>query len=181
MEEAASYFNNLKRSQRQYGRFVEKRDTKKHQVKKKANKKVEATKVQCANKLATVEAASFCSERSHNKTPVALEGQLTALKSARTNRYGVLVEEFADRLQQQQTTASARERVIFKQAKVDGKKNENQNLSDHYHDLREEKKRSVDIEIKLADALRVKYDLIAAKDFDISQAVKEAKAVERSH
>ena len=73
------------------------------------------------------------------------------------------------------------ERVIGNQAKVDGKKNDNKNLSDHYHKLREEKKRSVAINSKLADALKVKDDLVAAKDFYIIQAVKEAKYVELSH
>ena len=68
-------------------------------------------------------------------------------------------------LQQQQTIAYARERAIVNQSKVDGKKNENQNLSDHYHELREEKKQSVAIESKISDSLKVKDDLVAAKDF----------------
>ena len=61
--------------------------------------------------------------------------------------------------------ASARERFIVDQAKFDGKNNENQNLSDHYHELREEKKQSVAIESKISDSLKVKDDLVAAKDF----------------
>ena len=77
--------------------------------------------------------------------------------------------------------ASACERVIGNQAKVDGKKNDNKNLSDHYHKLREEKKRSVAIESKLDDALKVRGNLVAAKYFDIRQAVKESKAVEWYH
>ena len=68
-------------------------------------------------------------------------------------------------LQQQQTIAYARERAIVNQSKVDGKKNENQNLSNRYHELREEKKQSVAIESKISDSLKVKDDLVAAKDF----------------
>ena len=91
------------------------------------------------------------------------------------------MEEFNDRLKQHRTMAYARERVISNQAKVYGKTNEKQNLSNHYHALREDKKRSVSIKSKLADSLKVKDDIVAAKEFDISQAVKEAKAVEQYH
>ena len=59
MEEAASYFNRLKISQRQHGEYVEKRDDNKHQVKKKANQQVEATKVQYAKKVTYVDAYSL--------------------------------------------------------------------------------------------------------------------------
>ena len=47
--------------------------------------------------------------------------------------------------------------------------------------MREESKRSVAIKSKLADTLKIKDDLVAAKDFYIIQAVKEAKGVEQSH
>ena len=124
---------------------MEKRDAKKHQVKKKEKQQFGATKAQCANKVATVEAYSFRSYRARNKTTMALECELAALKSEKTNSHGVLLEEFTDSFQQQKTMASACERFIVNQAKFDGKNNENQNLSDHYHELREEKKRSLDI------------------------------------
>ena len=77
--------------------------------------------------------------------------------------------------------SSSRERVVVNQAKVSGKKNDKQNLTDHYHELREESKKSVAIERKIADALKDKDDIAEAKDFDISQDLKKAKAVERSH
>ena len=75
----------------------------------------------CVKKVATVEAASFQSEKAHNKTTMALEGDLVSLKLVTTNSHGVLVEEFTERLQKQQTMASALDRVIVIQAKVDGK------------------------------------------------------------
>ena len=92
MQESTSSFNRLKSSQRQYGGYVDKIDAEKHQVKNKANNQVEATNLQCAKKVATVEAASFRSERAQNKTTMALEGELAALKLATTNIHGVLVE-----------------------------------------------------------------------------------------
>ena len=98
MEESASSFNRLKSSQRQSGGYVDKIDSNKHQFNKKAKQQVEATKAHCANKVATVKADSFRSDRSHNKTTMALEGDLEALKSATTNSHGLLVEYFNDRL-----------------------------------------------------------------------------------
>ena len=74
-----------------------------------------------------MEAASFRSERAHNKTTMALHGEPEALKSAITNSHGVLVKEFTNRLHQQKTMSSALERFIVNKAKVDGKKNENHN------------------------------------------------------
>ena len=73
------------------------------------------------------------------------------------------MEEFTDRLHQQQTMAFYHERVIVNQTKVDGKKNEKHNLSNHYHELREEKKRSIATESYIADALKVKDDLVSPR------------------